>query len=255
MAEGRLVVHTLLTGSRYAAESLLVTPQALEALGDLIAGRPELRVFVANLDVLAGVTGFNVHRGCLAVGRRPVPVSVADTLRAASEASLIVVLEQVGNADNVGAIFRNARAFGAGCVLLSPGCCDPLYRKAIRVSIGASLRMPFAEMGDWPAGLEAVRAAGFELVALTPHGVTEERIAFAATRPRRVALLVGHEGEGLTADATVRADRRVRMGMAGGVDSLNVATAAAIAMYVCARAAADADAVSGTPWQRQRVHG
>jgi tRNA G18 (ribose-2'-O)-methylase SpoU len=250
VAEGRLVVRTLLTASNCAAESLLVTPQALEALGDLVTGLPDLRVFVASLDVLRGIVGFNVHRGCLAVGRRPVPVSVADTLRAAGDASLIVVLEQVGNADNIGAIFRNARAFGAGCVLLSPGCCDPWYRKAIRVSIGASLRMPCAEVGDWPAGVEAVRAAGFDLVALTPHGVTEELLEWAATRPRRVALLVGHEGEGLTAGATARADRRVRIGMAGGVDSLNVAAAAAIAMYVCARAAVDVGVAPDTPWQR-----
>jgi tRNA G18 (ribose-2'-O)-methylase SpoU len=249
VAEGRLVVRTLLTESRYAAESVLVTPQALEVLGDLIACRPDLRVFVANLDVLAGVVGFNVHRGCLAVGRRPAPVSLADTLHAAASASLIVVLERVGNADNVGAIFRNAGAFGAGCVLISPGCCDPLYRKAIRVSIGASLRIPFAEVGDWPAGLEAVRAAGFALVALTPHGVTEELLECAATRPRRVALLVGHEGEGLTAGAAARADRRVRIGMAEGVDSLNVASAAAIAMYVCARAVSDAGAGPEMPWQ------
>ncbi|MDO8835583.1 MAG: RNA methyltransferase [Vicinamibacterales bacterium] len=249
VAEGRLVVRTLLAASRCEVASLLVTPQGLEALGDLVAGRPELRVFVAGPDVLAGIVGFNVHRGCLAVGRRPAPVSVVDTLRAASGRSLIVVLEQVGNADNVGAIFRNARAFGAGCVLLSPGCCDPLYRKAIRVSIGASLRVPFAEVGTWPEGLEAVRAAGYELVALTPHGVTDELLEFAAARPRRVALLVGHDGDGLTAGAIARADRRVRIGMARGVDSVNVAAAAAIAMYVCARGMPGAGVEPDAAWR------
>ena len=238
VAEGRLVVRTLLTASACAVESLLVTPAALESLADVVAARADVRVFVASLDVLSGLAGFNVHRGCLALGRRPQPASVADTLIVAADASLIVVVERVGNADNVGAIFRNARAFGAGCVLLSPGCCDPLYRKSIRVSIGASLRLPFAEVDDWPGGLGAVRAAGFELVALTPHGPTEELMDFAATRPRRVALLVGHEGDGLTAGAAAWADRRVRIGMPGGVDSVNVAAAAGIAMYVCARAAA-----------------
>lgn len=246
VAEGRLVVRTLLTASVCAVESLLVTPSALEALGEAVTDRPDLTVFVTSLDVLAGIVGFNVHRGCLALGRRPTSASVADTLIGAADASMIVIVEGMGNADNVGAIFRNAQAFGAGCVLLSPGCCDPLYRKSIRVSIGASLRLPFAEVGDWPGGLRAVHAAGFELVALTPHGPTDELMDFAATRPPRVALLVGHEGDGLTAGAAAWADRRVRIGMTGGVDSVNAAAAAGIAMYVCARAAAGSGAPAET---------
>jgi tRNA G18 (ribose-2'-O)-methylase SpoU len=126
-------------------------------------------------------------------------------------------------------------AFGAGCVLLSPDCCDPLYRKAIRVSIGATLRVPFARVTNWPAGLGVVKAAGYQVVALTPYGATAELRDFAARRSSRPALLLGHEGHGLTVDAARQADFHVRIDMALGVDSLNVATAAGIAMYVCSR--------------------
>ncbi len=156
VAEGRLVVRTLLTGSRFVVESVLVTRSALESLADVLDAQPALQVFVADLAVLSAIVGFNIHRGCLALGRRPVPLSVPQALAGAGEAPLVVVTERVGNADNMGAIFRNAAAFGAGCVLLSPECCDPLYRKAIRVSVGASLRLPFAVVPDWPGGLAQV---------------------------------------------------------------------------------------------------
>lgn len=241
VAEGRLVVRLLLDESRHRVRSLLVSPPALDALGTVpgtercqapFVASADLPVYVAPVDVLAGVVGFNIHRGCLALGERPPSLPVDAALSSAGRARLIVIAEQVSNADNIGALFRNARAFGAGCVLLSPGCCDPLYRKAVRVSIGATLRVPFAEVADWPAGLEAVRASGFDIIALTPHPDAREVAALAGARPRPVALLLGHEGAGLTPAALASADQHARIAMHDGVDSVNVATAAAIAMYV-----------------------
>jgi tRNA G18 (ribose-2'-O)-methylase SpoU len=235
VAEGRMVVRALLEERRFTVRSLLVSTASLASLEDLLANRPELPVYVAGADVLARVVGFNVHRGCLAVGERPAPLTLRDALAASMGSSLVVVAERVGNADNIGGIFRNAKAFGAGCVFFGPDCCDPLYRKAIRVSMGASLRLPFAEVPDWPHGLAGVKAAGFEVAALTPRGDAEEILSFAASRRGRTALLLGHEGHGLTDAALAMADRRVRIAMSADVDSINVAAAAGIAMYLCTR--------------------
>ena len=172
------------------------------------------------------IAGFNIHRGCLAVGER-LPPPAWESL--ASGARRLVILEHVSNADNVGAIFRNAAAFGLDAVLLGPSCTDPLYRKAIRTSMGAALRMPFALMEDWPQDLYRLKTGGMSLLALTPSARAEtlDRVAPSL----RTAVLVGHEGEGLS-DAALRAsDIQVRIPMASGIDSLNVATAAAIAFY------------------------
>ena len=144
------------------------------------------------------------------------------------------MLEGVSNADNVGGVFRNAAAFGAGGVVLSPTCCDPLYRKAIRTSMGATLHVPFARVGarDWPGTLERVRAAGFTLVALTPREPSETLDRFAARgAASRIALLVGTEGAGLTPSAEAAADHRVRIPIGVGVDSLNLAVATGIALH------------------------
>jgi tRNA G18 (ribose-2'-O)-methylase SpoU len=172
-----------------------------------------------------------VHRGCLALVHRPPSVPIDEVI---SRARTLVVLEAVSNADNVGGVFRNAAAFGADGVLLSPTCCDPLYRKAIRTSMGAALRVPFARADgeDWPGVLTRVRAAGFTVVALTPREPSETLDAFTARpRPGRVALIVGTEGAGLTTAAESTADYRVRIPIGDEVDSLNVAVAAGIALY------------------------
>jgi tRNA G18 (ribose-2'-O)-methylase SpoU len=148
--------------------------------------------------------------------------------------SNIVVLEGISNADNVGAVFRNARAFGVDGVVVGPGCCDPLYRKAIRVSIGAALEVPYASVGPpgFVTDLLTLKRAGFMLVALTPAADAVDLDSFAAgPRPERVALVVGNEGEGLSADALRASDVRVRIAMAPGVDSLNVSTATGIALH------------------------
>ena len=153
---------------------------------------------------------------------------------AAGSARRVVVLEGVANADNVGGAFRNAAAFGVDAVVLSPTCCDPLYRKAIRTSMGAALRVPFARAGaaEWPAALGRLRAAGFTLVALTLREPSETLDAFAArARPARLALIVGTEGAGLSAAVESSADVRVRIPIRGDVDSLNLASAVGIALY------------------------
>jgi tRNA G18 (ribose-2'-O)-methylase SpoU len=234
VAEGRLVVRTLLTSSRFQALSVLVTETARRSLESVLAPRIEtLPVYVADRSLLAEIVGFNVHRGCLALGARPAETPVADVLASLPDGALVVVLEGVGNADNVGGVFRNALAFGADAVLLGPGCCDPLYRKAIRVSIGGTLRMRFATIPEWPDGLKEVRGAGFTLAALTPDADGEDIAAFSRRFDRRgrLAILLGAEGAGLSPEAKAAADARVRIPMAPGVDSLNVATASGIALH------------------------
>ena len=231
VAESRFVVRELLANQRFRTRSLLVSGAALESLRDLLDARPDdLPIYVGAHQFLKRVVGFNVHRGCLAVAERPDRVDYAELLQLPS-ARLVVVLEDVGNPDNVGGIFRNASAFGVECVLLSPKCSDPLYRKAIRVSIGATLRIPFGDINDWPDGLTRLRDMGFTIAALTPAPDAEDIEDFVADLPARFVLLVGTEGPGLSEAATVSADRRVRIRMAPDIDSLNVATAAGIALY------------------------
>jgi tRNA G18 (ribose-2'-O)-methylase SpoU len=232
VAEGRFVVRRVVEDGRYRVQSMLVNDAALRDLESTIAARgAHVPIFVCDAQALAGIAGYDVHRGCLALVHRR-PDMPADDLMASAQT--LVVLEAVSNADNVGGVFRNAAAFGAGGVLLSPTCCDPLYRKAIRTSMGAALRVPFARAGadEWPSVLARVRAAGFTLVALTPREPSETLDAFAA-RPRapRIALIVGTEGAGLTPAVEEAADNRVRIPIAAAVDSLNVAVAAGIALY------------------------
>ena len=231
VAESRLVVHALLAHTRMQTRSLFVTQAALTSLEGLLSGRKDdLPVYLGAHQLLRQVVGFKVHRGCLALGERAAPVTDGE-LSALSTARLVVVLERVSNPDNVGSIFRNAAAFGAECVLLSPHCCDPLYRKAIRTSLGATLRVPYGEIVDWPDGLNRLHEQGYTRVALTPEADASSLAAFAAGAPPRVALLLGTEGAGLSDHAAASVDHRVRIPMAPGVDSLNVATAAGIALY------------------------
>ena len=242
VAESRLVVRELLAHPHLRTRSLLVTAAALASLRDLITQRPDdLPIYVGTPQILRHIVGFQVHRGCLGVGERTVRATDA-TLPGLASARLVVVLERVGNPDNVGGIFRNAAAFGAAGVLLNPTCCDPLYRKAIRVSIGATLRVPFGAIDDWPDGLSRLRVQGFTIAALTPAPDAEDIEHFVADLPPRIALLLGTEGPGLSATASALAHRRVRIPIAPGVDSLNVATAAGIALHRIASATTRRDA-------------
>jgi tRNA G18 (ribose-2'-O)-methylase SpoU len=234
VAEGRLVVRGLLTRGRFRVRSLLVTEAARASLDDVLAAVPAaVPIYVASKTLMSSIVGFNVHRGCLAIGERPGETAVDEVSSAEGKRSLVVVLEQVANADNVGGIFRNAAAFGADGVILSPGCCDPLYRKAIRVSIGGTLSVPFARCASWPDDLARLQARGFAVLALTPGGEAVDIDGEPAPwgSRRHLAVLAGAEGSGLTAEALGLADHRVRIPMVPGANSLNVATAVGIALH------------------------
>ncbi len=233
VAEGREVVRELLCSRRFAVRSLLLTKSAHRALSGHLGRRADLPVYVAPLPVLKRVVGFDFHRGCLALGDRGAARSVADVL--AAEPRRLVVLEGASNPDNVGGVLRTARALGADAVVLSPDCCDPLYRKALRVSMGAALELPWAQARDWEAEREPpvalLRGAGFTLIALTPRGGVDVRaLGVEIPLPARAALLVGAERDGLRAATLATADLRVRIPMAAGVDSLNLVTACAVAL-------------------------
>jgi tRNA G18 (ribose-2'-O)-methylase SpoU len=230
VAEGRLVVCRVIEDGRYHVRSVLVSDAAHRALEPSIAKLgPNVPVYVCEPRDFLGMAGYDVHRGCLALVERPPALSPANLL---ASAGTLVVVEGVTNADNIGGVFRNAAAFGAGGVLLSPTSCDPLYRKAIRTSMAAAIQVPFARALDWPGPLLQVRAAGFTIVALTPREPCEALDAFASRpRPGRLALVVGTEGDGLTPAAAAFADHRVRIPIVDAVDSLNLAVAVGIALY------------------------
>ena len=218
LCEGALVIGRALELGT-PLRSLLVTPERLAALDGL---PDDLTTYVVDQAVMNTVTGFNIHRGAIAAAERPPPAALDEVL---ADASTIAVLEGVNDAENLGALFRNAAAFGVGAVVLDPRTADPLYRRVVRVSLGHVLAVPHARLDDWPGGLDRIKAAGFEVVALTPTAT--DSIDFLSTTGK-VALLLGAEGPGLTDAALAAADRRLRIPMAAGVDSLNVATAAAI---------------------------
>jgi tRNA G18 (ribose-2'-O)-methylase SpoU len=225
IAEGSLVVQRLIQ-SRFPVRSVLVTERASSRVRDLLAGTPA-PVLVVSEDLARSVTGFHLHRGILACGAR---LALPDPSDLAAGSGCLLVLEDIADQTNMGALFRNAAALGADGVLLSPGCCDPLYRRSIRVSMGASLLLPFSYLPDWPEALSGL-ARSHALLALTPAADAEpidDLDADAASPP--VALLLGTEGEGLTAPALALATGRVRIPMSAMVDSLNVATAAAVAL-------------------------
>ena len=232
VVEGALAVRRLL-GSKWPLLSVLVRPDRVTAVADAVEvatarGAP---VYVAGPEVFDHIAGFPVHRGVLALAGRLPEDDPFDVLAATDTA---VVVEGVNDHENLGALFRNAAGLGAGAVLMDPACCDPLYRRSVRVSVGHVLEVPFARLAPWPGALEGVKDAGFTVVALSPTG--ESTIdEVAAHRPGRLALLVGAEGSGLSAAASSAATLTARIPMATGVDSLNVATAAAIALHRLAR--------------------
>ena len=231
IAEGRFVVRRLLDSARIRVRSLLLNDAALNGLGDILDRTDRrLDVYVAEPEVITIATGFNMHRGCLALADRPAELSMEAALQ---ESEVVVVLERVVDADNIGSVFRSAEAFGVGAVLLSPGCCDPLYRKAIRTSSGAALVVPFAAATPWPDALDQLRAARFTIAAMTPGADAMDIGEFVrgALARSRIAVLLGTEGHGLTAEALARADVRVRIPMNGALDSLNIATATGIALH------------------------
>jgi tRNA G18 (ribose-2'-O)-methylase SpoU len=229
VVEGLLALEALVH-SPYRIRTVLAAGRKADAVRALVGERAP--VLVRNDDEVAAVAGFRFHRGVLAsADRRPLP-PVAEVIAGAGR---VAVAEGLVDHENLGALFRNAAAFGVGAVLLDPTTADPLYRRSVRVSLGHVLRVPWTRLDPLPGGLAGLRDAGFTAVALTPAAGAEPLAALAAEAAAdataRLALVVGAEGSGLTAATLAAADRRVRIPLAPGVDSLNVATAAAIAFH------------------------
>ncbi|WP_442958054.1 TrmH family RNA methyltransferase, partial [Phenylobacterium sp.] len=228
----RVVLEKLVQAGRHPLVSVLVAEHRLQGLKDLLAALPaETPVYAAAQGVMDAIVGFPIHRGILGLGRRveSAPEALLSCLPARA---LVVALSAIANHDNMGGVFRNAAAFGADAVLLDADCCDPLYRKAIRVSVGAALTTPFARL---PAGADLVgvlQDQGFEVLALSPQGAEELDAVVPAAR---AAALFGAEGPGLAAGVLART-RTVRIAMAGGFDSLNVATTSGIVLHRLAAA-------------------
>lgn len=224
--EGRLSIEALLD-SDYVVRSLFVAEEHVQRVATLV--HTDAPIYTMPAKAMEEVTGVHFHRGVLAVAERP---ELPDVGTLVASARRLLVLEAVNDHENIGALFRNAAAFGVDAVILDPTTTDPLYRRSTRVSLGHVLRIPFArvEEGGWPSALADLRGAGFVTLALTPSPDAEPIGRVVAERPERVALVLGAEGPGLTDAAESAAGRRVRIPMAAGVDSVNVATAAAIAL-------------------------
>jgi tRNA G18 (ribose-2'-O)-methylase SpoU len=227
IAEGVLVVQRMLA-SRFTPFALLGTERRLAELHDDLAGA-QAPCYRVSADVMARVVGFHLNRGVLAAARRAPEPGVAEVV---GGARTVAVLEGVNDHENLGSIFRNAAGLGVDAVLFGSGCADPLYRRAVRVSMGHALLVPYARATDWPVDLVKLKQSGFRLLALTPHGDARPLAeAMADVRDERIAVLVGAEGPGLTPATLRRSDVHVRIPMSRGTDSLNVATAAALAFY------------------------
>jgi tRNA G18 (ribose-2'-O)-methylase SpoU len=233
VAEGRLVVRRLLADTVLSTQSVMVTEAAMESLADVLLTRDGLPVYIVPQSVMNEIVGLNIHRGCLAIGERPPRRSLVDLT---TNTRRLVAMERVGNADNVGSIVRNAMALGADGILIGPSCTDPFYRKAIRTSMAAALTMPFADAQPWPAVLRDLHAEGWTVIALTPSPAALPLADVAdIVRGQRTVIVAGHEGEGLSSDSLAASSYQARIPMASGVDSVNVATAVAIALYELTR--------------------
>ena len=227
VAEGEVVLGRLAAARRDRAESVLIDAKRAEKLAPLLAGfGPDVPVYTAGQAVIDAIAGFHLHRGVLAIGVRGAEPGAAEVLAGLPETAVVLALFGISNHDNMGGLFRNAAAFGADAVLLDEGCCDPLYRKAIRVSVGHALTTPFARVGGGDV-LTLLKGAGFEPLALTPRGATP---LAQLTPPKRAAVLLGTEGEGLPAEVIAGATPTA-IPMAPGVDSLNVAVTAGIVLH------------------------
>jgi tRNA G18 (ribose-2'-O)-methylase SpoU len=226
IAEGELVIRRAVA-SGYQARSVLLAQRWLDGLADVLNGL-DVPVYVADETVLTSLTGYEVHRGALAsMHRKPLrePAAVL------AGADRLAILEGMVNPTNVGAVFRAAAGLGLDGVLMDPLCADPLYRRALKVSMGASLTLPYARFDRWPAGLDLVREAGLTVLALTPDPAAVALDALDPAATKRCALLLGTEGPGLSSRTRAAADVEVRIPMAHGVDSLNVGSAAAVAFW------------------------
>ena len=227
IAESRFVIERAIEAG-HEPRSFLCTDKWLPSIEPLTDLWPEVPVFVASEGLLEQITGFHVHRGALAAMKRPEPRTVAEVVEGASR---VAVLEDLVNHTNVGAVFRSAAAMGVEAVVISPRCADPLYRRSVRVSMGGVFQVPWARAAEWPGALAGLRDAGFVLAALA---LTEGAVPlddFARGLPSRLALMLGAEGDGFSRRVMKDADVAVTIPMSGGVDSLNVAAASAVAFW------------------------
>ena len=235
IAEGTVVLRMLAAahaaGRGFRAEKILLLENRLDGVSDIIAAfPPDVPVHVASSQVLDRIAGFHLHRGVLALGQRMQPKTAAEMLAGLPEQALVVAAFGISNHDNIGSIFRNAAAFGADAVLLDEACCDPLYRKALRVSVGSVLSVPYSRTGSMEEILTSLAAERFDVWGLSPAG---EREVSAVPPSARMALITGTEGEGLP-PSILSTIRTARIAQAPGLDSLNAATATGIALYAIA---------------------
>lgn len=229
MAESSQVIRRALAAG-HRPRSLLMAERHLADLApvlEALAGEP-VPVYLADEAVLQSITGFHLHRGALAAMHRPQLPAVAEVLAGARR---VAVLEDVVDHTNVGAVFRSAAGLGVDAVLVTPRCADPLYRRSVRVSMGTVFQVPWTRIDPWPAGVESLRAAGFVVAALALADDAMTLDELVTDPPDRLALLLGAEGDGLKRATVAAADVVVRIPMAGGVDSLNVAAAAEVAFW------------------------
>ena len=229
LAESEKVIRRALAAGHRPRSMLLAQrwEQPLARLIDEVRGLGA-PVLVGEGTLIETITGFNVHRGAIASMHRP---ALPDPQALLAGCRRVVVLEDVVDHTNVGAVFRSVAGIGADAVLVSPQCADPLYRRAVRVSMGTVFQVPWTRLAPWPDGLHRLRAAGLTVAALTLADAAIDLDTLAADPPDRLALVLGTEGDGLSAAATSASDLAVRIPMAGGVDSLNVAAAAAVALW------------------------
>jgi tRNA G18 (ribose-2'-O)-methylase SpoU len=232
VAEGRLVVDRLITGRRFAIRSLLLTHRAAQALQPVLSRVGDgVPIYLGSEDCLRAIAGFHLHQGCLALGSRPAEDKLESLI---DSARTLVALEAVGNADNVGSVFRNAAAFGVDAVLLTSSCADPLYRKSIRTSMAATLEVPFATMTSATWCVARLKAAGFSTLAFSPAARTRLQDFAASASQSRVALFFGSEGTGLSGAVRDTCDWQLRIPIRSAVDSLNVGVAVGIALsHLC----------------------
>jgi tRNA G18 (ribose-2'-O)-methylase SpoU len=228
IAEGELVLRRALKAG-YEPRSYLVETKRVGQLGDIAGATP---VYAGDAEILEQITGFHVHRGVLASFHRKPVRTVAEVLENARRA---VILEDINNHTNIGAIFRGVAALGMDAVLLSPTCADPLYRRSVRVSMGEVFAIPYATFETWPDGLQTVRDAGFSLLAMTPDETAVPIQTLTKAQRDKAALILGAEGPGLSMKTLAASDVRVRIPMRRGVDSLNVAAATAVACWELSR--------------------
>ncbi len=227
IAESSKVLRRALAAG-HAPRSFFMAPKWLDSLRDVFAAHPEVPIFVGTDAVLESITGFHLHRGVLAAMDRPDPLELDQVL---SGASRVAILEDIVDHTNLGAIFRSAAALGIDAVLITPRCADPLYRRSIRVSMGAVFQVPWVRLDSWPYDLRAVAAAGFEIAAmeLTSHARGIDEVA--GGNSEKLALVLGTEGAGVSDAVLQLADLHVMIPMRPGVDSLNVAAASAVAFW------------------------